>query len=130
MLRLLLLLSLIQASLFSHALAMRVAIADMVTKDTVQVQGGANGWLLVMCDHATGLKNTDLGGKADPFCQIELQDRGGSMVSRSIGLYREDTVNGSKSKHIRLNEHVAFDLQSPKSLDQFKVKVSVRDDDR
>jgi len=94
---------------------------------------GANGWLIVICDRAMGLKNTNWTSNADPFCQIELQDSSsGRMLSKSVGLVREDQVSGkfSLTESVRLNEEVAFDLDKfPKALDTLKVKLSVRDDD-
>jgi len=149
----LLVLSLIQASLFSHALARRIKNTKQVTQDTLNVDEaeagcpptnpaedsaeanhpGANGWLLVICDHANGLKNTNWTSDADPFCQIELQDRrSGRMLSKAVGLVREDKVSGNAKKdgNIRLGEEVAFDIdKDPRTLDKLKLKLSVRDDD-
>jgi len=92
---------------------------------------GANGWLLVICDRAMGLKNTNMTSDADPFCQIELQDSSsGRMLAKSVGLVREDQVSGNTRKVVNLGEEVAFDLDKfPRALDSLKVKLSVRDDD-
>lgn len=145
----LLLVSLIQAGLFSqHALARRIKQSKQVIQaeadedeagcpppnpreDAYEANQPANGWLLVICESAMGLKNTNWTGEADPFCQIELQDASsGRMLSKSVGLVREEQVSGNTRDVVRLNEEVAFDLDKfPKALDNLKVKLSVRDDD-
>jgi len=97
------------------------------TVSNSSVAGGADGWLMVLCQRAKNLKDSDIvGDHSDPFCQMELLGSGGSFSSLT-STYRDN--QGDPEWGRDGSGSAAFDMKCGADLSSFKVKLSVWDAD-